>query len=79
MKNQHVKKEEIITCNACGKKIIGENGVIKEDFICIEKVWGYFSKKDGEYHLIYMCESCYDEFIANLHTPIVKEAAAEII
>ena len=33
---------------------------ITRDFLHIEKVWGYFSKKDGEHHSFDLCEACYD-------------------
>ena len=28
----------------------------------LEKQWGYFSKKDGENHVLDICEACYDKW-----------------
>ena len=47
-------------CNMCGKRIKEEAGILKEDYLVIEKKWGYFSEKDGEIHKIRLCEECYD-------------------
>ena len=45
-------------CHCCGNEI--EN----QEYICIEKIWGYFSKdKDGQKHRINLCEDCYDTWI----------------
>ena len=53
---------EKIVCNRCGKETFTQRGLLKEDFVSIDKNWGYFSDKDGEIHRIDLCESCYDEF-----------------
>lgn len=37
----------MVICNKCGKKLVEENEILKEDYIRIKKEWGYFSKKDG--------------------------------
>ena len=36
-----------VTCNQCGRGIVKQNGILREDVCCIQKKWGYFSKKDG--------------------------------
>ena len=60
-------------CNMCGKKI-KENGLEREDFLQMEKTWGYFSEKDGEKHTIILCETCYDLWIKSLKiAPDVEE------
>jgi len=59
---------ETIVCNCCGKETIVERGLLKEDFVSIDKKWGYFSHKDGEIHSLDLCESCYDEFCKSLKT-----------
>jgi len=53
---------ETIVCNRCGKITTVVRGLLKEDFVSIDKNWGYFSHKDGEIHSLDLCESCYDEF-----------------
>lgn len=54
-----------IYCNCCGKQIqMKENTQIAlEDFVFIEKSWGYFSEKDGIRHKMHICESCFDEWV----------------
>ena len=63
-------------CNMCGKTIM-ESGLSREDSICIEKTWGYFSEKDGEKHTIILCEKCYDMWIKTLKTPPHVEEITE--
>lgn len=54
-----------IYCNCCGKQIqMKENTQIAlEDFVFIEKSWGYFSEKDGIRHKMHICESCFDAWV----------------
>jgi Fe2+ or Zn2+ uptake regulation protein len=54
-KNQILDK---IICNNCGKVINVKNTVPEEDYLSIEKDWGYFSKNDGEKHIFDLCEDC---------------------
>ena len=58
-KEERFVKSQVVSevlCNICGKKINPE----AEDFVHIEKRWGYFSKKDGDYQQSHICESCWD-------------------
>ena len=68
-----MRKNEII-CHCCGK-IIGS-----EDYLHIEKNWGYFSRgKDGEKHVINICEDCYDHWIRTFkHSPDIT-AVTELL
>ncbi len=51
-----------VVCNCCGKEILqGEQG---KDFLHVEKLWGYFSNKDGRRDGFDICETCYDQWIA---------------
>ena len=60
-------------CNICGKEM-KESGLDREDFVVLEKKWGYFSEKDGEFHRIVMCEKCYDLWITSFRiSPLVEE------
>lgn len=52
---QPVQKEVQIICDCCGREI----DQTKEDFLHIEKNWGYLSKQDGETHSLDICEDCY--------------------
>ena len=42
---QETKEVTKIICNKCGKEIIVENGMTKEDTLSVQKRWGYFRKK----------------------------------
>lgn len=56
-----------IFCDCCGKEIEKN----KEDYLEIEKVWGYFSEKDGDRHQLDICEHCYDAWVKGFaHTPM---------
>lgn len=59
-----------IICNACGKKIIFENEIPREDFVTVNKNWGYFSKKDGKTYRYNICEDCVDRYVASFVKPV---------
>lgn len=65
-------------CNMCGKNI-KESGLDREDYLLIEKEWGYFSDKDGEKHTICMCENCYDLWIKSMKKPPIVEEVTELL
>ena len=46
-----------VVCNMCGKSVNPE----KEEFVHIEKQWGYFSNKDGKTQEADFCEECWDK------------------
>lgn len=54
-----------VVCNCCGKEIPKDCHGYFEDYIHIEKDWGYFSNKDGKHHSFDLCESCYDKILKN--------------
>ena len=56
-------------CNCCGKEIIEEQGVYKEELLEIIKDWGYFSGKDMERHHLVVCEACYDKWVSGFRIP----------
>lgn len=62
-----------IYCNGCGKRIAGWEKEMHEDFLHVEKAWGYFSNKDQERHSFDLCEACYDKLLEGF----VKEAQTE--
>lgn len=53
-------------CNCCGKSI-QDNG--QEDYLVINKQWGFFSGKDLEQHQFVVCEPCYDEWVRHFVYP----------
>lgn len=62
----------------CGKEI-KESGLHREDSVYIEKKWGYFSEKDGEKHVVVLCENCYDMWIKSFKIPPRVEEITEIL
>ena len=52
-----------IVCNKCGREIpFGKSGP-QEDFLSVEKRWGYFSDKDNQV-------DCFDQFVSTFVIPI---------
>jgi hypothetical protein len=74
-----MKKEDTLFCNKCGKRILVENGLLKEDCVKITKSWGYFSDKDGRRDTFCLCESCYDEITAAFVLPVSQEEQTEYV
>ena len=48
-------------CNCCGRKLrhAPETNMPMEDYVFIDKSWGYFSEKDGLRQKIVVCEKCF--------------------
>ena len=63
-KKEYSELDKII-CNKCGKEIKVIQGVAQEDFLEVNKRWGYFSNKDNQEDVFDLCEDCYDEFVAS--------------
>lgn len=70
---------EAVICNGCGKKLIVENGVVREGVIMVDHAWDYFSEKDGDIHHWDMCEACYDLMISQFRLPADVEEQVEFI
>lgn len=68
-----------IICNKCGKKIRNTGSQTGEDFLHVEKTWGYFSEKDGVKQSFNLCESCCDELLREFMLPARSEEARELI
>ena len=66
-------------CNCCGKIVLQENGVLKEDFDSFKKEQGYFSKKDGTVHSFDLCEACYDRLTGDFRIPVAEEKKTELL
>ena len=69
MRQYRIEKKETnelnkIICNKCGKEIKVIGGVAQEDYLAVEKRWGYFSDKDNQKDTFDLCEACYDELVA---------------
>lgn len=70
MRQYRTEKKEIIEldkiiCNKCGREIEVIRGVAQEDYLAVEKRWGYFSDKDNQEDAFDLCEDCYDELVAS--------------
>ena len=65
-------------CNGCGKELKKENDILREDIFEGKKQWGYFSKRDGEIHSFFLCETCYDNMIKTFAVPPEVTEATEL-
>ena len=45
-----------VVCNCCRRPLPVENGIVLEDYIHVDKAWGYFSERDGEKIAFDLCE-----------------------
>lgn len=64
------KKIKKVVCNKCGREIPFDKGYPTEDFLSVEKRWGYFSDKDNQVDSFDLCEKCYDAFVSTFVIPI---------
>ncbi len=69
MKKYEKNKIKEVVCNRCGKRIAVEHGIAQEEVFHVEKRWGYFSKRDMKKDSFDLCETCYDEIIAEFVIP----------
>lgn len=65
-------------CNSCGKKLETTNNN-REDYLFVQKEWGYFSGKDGQIHSFYLCESCYDKMTETFCIPPAVREQTELL
>lgn len=68
-----------LRCNACGRKIEEENGILREDVFEGRKEWGYFSKKDLTVDEFFLCESCYDLLLEKFTIPVKRTEKNEVL
>lgn len=50
-----------IVCDICGVAINKNEHDIFDDFLHIEKTWGYNSNKDGKSYSFDVCEKCFEK------------------
>lgn len=55
-----------VYCNCCGKEIQFKEHtqIAMEDYVTIDKSWGYFSDKDTIRQKMNICESCFDAWVS---------------
>ena len=70
---------EKVICNGCGKKLVVDDGIVREGVLSIDHVWDYFSEKDGEIHHLDLCESCCDRLAGELRIPVEVEEQTELL
>ena len=67
-------KNERRYCDCCGKEFARQNDIYMEEFLHIEKEWGYFSQQDGVNLSADVCEKCLMDWIGTFrHEPERKE------
>ena len=71
--------EKQVVCNCCGKEIYSGIGPKYADYLHIQKVWGYFSQKDGISQEMNICESCYEEWISHFQIPVHTNQITEFL
>ena len=69
---------EQLRCNQCGR-VLEQKDKDYQDYIHVEKQWGFFSEKDLEYHDFYLCEDCYDRLIRGFKIPVHIREVEEVL
>lgn len=76
------KEDKILTkvvCNACGKNLLVENGILKEECIHVDHDFGFFGSKDGESDSFDLCETCYEELVSRFAIPVERRERKELL
>lgn len=68
-----------VVCNACGKNLLVENGILKEECIHVDHDFGFFGEKDGESDSFDLCEACYEKMIARFSVPVDRRERKELL
>ena len=75
----HGGRLETVISNGCGKKLVVEEGIVREGLLSIDHAWDFFSEKDGEIHHLDLCEACYDRLANELAIPVEVEEQTELL
>ena len=79
IKGQHERIVKVI-CNRCKKEIsISDTGMMLEDYLHVDKTWGYFSGQDGQRIAFDLCEECTGWLISEFKVPVYQEDVSELI
>lgn len=73
------RKFRYAVCNRCGTRIEAKNGIFLTDMLHVEKIWGYFSTRDGKKQVWDICEKCYNEFTESFQYPLQEEEINEYL
>lgn len=79
IKDVHDLRHKDIYCNVCGRKLVMEHGILKEDVFSAKKEWGYFSHKDLQIHRFNMCERCYNKMVSQFVIPVDVALKKEVM
>ncbi len=69
----------MIKCNKCGRELTCVNDIPREDFLQVNKPWGYFSKKDGTVYKFILCEKCCEDFVNTFEIPVDVSDNTELL
>ena len=50
-----------------------------EDYIHVDKAWGYFSERDGEKIAFDLCENCTHELTKRFRLPVYQKKTREYL
>lgn len=68
-----------VVCNACGKNLLVENGILMEECIHVDHDFGFFGSKDGESDSFDLCEACYGKLVAGFAVPVERRERKELL
>lgn len=68
-----------VVCNCCRRPLPVENGIVLEDYIHVDKAWGYFSECDGEEIAFDLCEDCTRELTKRFRLPVYQKKTREYL
>lgn len=68
-----------VVCNACGKELLVENGILQEECIHVDHDFGFFGAKDGESEKFDLCEACYEKLTAGFQVPVERQERKELL
>lgn len=61
-------------CHCCGREFAMNGDMFMDEFLHIEKEWGYFSNQDGTNLSADVCEACLMDWIKTFkHKPDITE------
>ncbi len=66
-------------CNKCGKTLKKVGDIYREDFLEVNKDWGFFSTKDGKTYRFIMCEACCENLVKSFQTPVNISDTTELV
>ena len=62
-------------CNMCGKEFREK----QEEYLHVEKEWGYFSQKDQAIYRFHICEACFHHLINRFAIPAEMDKQTELL